>query len=163
MAAASRPWSIEPYRPDLHGDGHLAVIAAVYREYGFTWDPGHPYFADLVDPIAHYDRKGGFFSVAVMDRRVVGTIGGTPEGSTWELHRLYVAASARRGGLGTALVQTFLDLARSAGATQAILWSDKQLLDAHRLYRALGFQVTGERRCDDPDRAIEWGMTLALR
>lgn len=163
MADPLPPWSIEPYRPEVHGIGHLTVVAGVYREYGFTWDPAHPYFADLVDPSAHYGRNGGFFSVGVIDRRVVGTIGGTPEGPAWELHRLHVVASARRHGLGAALVRTFLDHARSAGASQAILWSDKLLVDAHRLYRRLGFEVIGERTCADPDQAIEWGMALDLR
>ncbi|MCI0339908.1 MAG: GNAT family N-acetyltransferase [Planctomycetales bacterium] len=152
----------EPWSRARHGDGHCGVIEEVYREYGFTWDLSHPYFADLVDPESHYDRAGGFFEVAVSEGAVVGTIGGTHEGSEWELHRLYVRPSCRRRGIGSALVRRFLDRVRAGGATRVVLWSDKKLKDAHRLYESLGFRTIGDRVCPDPDRAEEWGMELRL-
>ncbi len=156
-------WSLESYEPASHGTGHLDVIGAVYHEYGFKWDPTHPYFADLVDPIAYYSRKGGFFSVAVRQGRVVGTVGGTPSDGEWELHRLYVHPEFRRQGLGSTLVEEFLGRARRARAARAVLWSDKKLVDAHRLYERFGFSVIGERVCDDPDSSVEWAMALDLR
>ncbi len=152
----------EAWERTRHGDGHLGVIEEVYREYGFTWDLAHPYFADLLDPESHYERAGGFFEVAVADAAVVGTIGGTRHGTDWELHRLYVRPSHRKRGIGSALVRRFLDRVRSSDATRVVLWSDKRLKDAHRLYESLGFRTIGDRVCPDPDRAEEWGMELRL-
>jgi GNAT superfamily N-acetyltransferase len=51
-----------------------------------------------------------------------------------ELKNMYVAAPARRRGLGTYLVGLVLAAARADGSARVQLWSDTRFLDAHRLY-----------------------------
>lgn len=63
-----------------------------------------------------------------------------------ELKSLYVAASARRRGLGVALVHLVEREARRRGAGVVELWSDTRFTDAHRLYERLGYQSTGRTR-----------------
>jgi GNAT superfamily N-acetyltransferase len=156
--ARPRP-RIEPWSRERHGDGAARVVEAVYREWGFTWEP-EGYHDDVVRPEAHYIGEGAFFDVAVDGDLVVGTIGGVLEGDEAELVRLYVLPSHRRLGLGRALSERFLSWARSAGATRTFLWSDKRFVAAHALYESLGLRVFSERICPgDPDRSIEWGYT----
>jgi GNAT superfamily N-acetyltransferase len=124
------------------------VVEAVYREWGFTWEP-EGYHDDVVRPEAHYAGPGAFLDVAVEGTAVVATIGGT---------LVYVLPSHRRRGLGRALSERFLAWARSVGARRAVLWSDKRFTAAHALYERLGFRVFSERVCPgDPDRSVEYG------
>lgn len=143
-------------RPAVAADSAAAaaVVRAVYVEYGFTWDEAG-YHADLLDLAASY----AAFFVAERDGEIVGTAGLTERGS---LERLYVLASARGDGTGSALLTAVIDEARERGHRQLEIWSDKRFEDAHRLYRRHGARVVGERVHDDPDSSHEWGLLLDL-
>ena len=60
-------------------------------------------------------------------------------GEEWELKRLIVTAGARRRGVGTALTETVVDLARRAGARRVILQSGRMQPESLRVYAAAGF------------------------
>ena len=66
---------IEPYSRERHGNGPARVIENVYREFGFTWQPGG-YHHDVLHPEEAYAPPDHFFDVAVIDGEVVGTVGG---------------------------------------------------------------------------------------
>jgi ribosomal protein S18 acetylase RimI-like enzyme len=57
-----------------------------------------------------------------------------------ELSRLVVAASARRLGIGRALVERCEELARAAGWDAIALWSRRYQAETHRLYESLGYE-----------------------
>lgn len=137
--------TIRSWRP---GDRVLDHIAEVYREFGVTFDPG--FESDLLDIGASY-AKGAFW-VAEHEGRLVGTGGVMPAGSARVIKRIYVAASARRGGVARALLRTAYgwgDFARTE------LWSDVRFRGAHRLYLSEGFQPGPARVLADPDRSVE--------
>jgi ribosomal protein S18 acetylase RimI-like enzyme len=69
-----------------------------------------------------------------------------------ELARLVVAASARRLGIGRALVGHCAEIARAAGWGAIALWSRPYQVAAHRLYESLGY-----RRAPERDRVDESG------
>ena len=131
-----------------------AVVRAVYDEHGFTWDEAG-YHADLAD----VERSYAAFFVAEQDGEIVGTAGLTGRGS---LERLYVLAAARGSGLGSALLAAVVDEARRQRQPQLEIWSDKLLVDAHRLYVRHGARIVAERVNDDPDLSREWGLVLDL-
>jgi len=157
------------------------VVRAVFEEYGFSWDPDD-YCADLYDIQTHYLDEGAHFWVAEIDGQVVGTTAlerfeqlPGAVGSTWEmagklraggadcsLERLYVHPASRGLGLGRALLETTLAKARESGRRAMEIWSDKKLLNAHRLYGHSGAILIGDRICDDPDKSPEWGFVLPL-
>ena len=83
-------------------------------------------------------------------------------GSDCSLERLYVHPLARKQGIGAALFEKTLTEARALGRRAMEIWSDKEFGDAHRLYERYGARVIGERICDDPDEAEEWGLVLDL-
>ena len=163
-------------------DQVVAVVRAVYVEYGFTWEEGG-YHADLYDLQAHYLDAGHAFFVAEQEGgAITGTcalelfneLPGQPgetvrfQGKTrvaaadCSLERLYVHPSARRQGIGHALLDRTAQEAKAAHRKRMELWSDKRFQDAHRLYLRNGAQIVGERICHDPDQSPEWGLLIPL-
>jgi putative acetyltransferase len=162
--------------------GIVRVIRAVYDEYGFTWDPPG-YHADLYDLQGHYlDRGHAFWVGEQEDGLIVGTIAmeffdrlpGEPGsavviadtvrlcGCDCALERFYVHPTARRQGLGSALMEAVLQDTRERGRRCVEIWSDKRFVDAHRLYGRWGATAVSERICHDPDQSPEWGLILRL-
>ena len=169
-ARSREPVRIEPYDRRRHGDGPARVIEAVYKEYGWAWEP-EGYHKDVMRPEVAYAPPAGFFDVAIDEARdaadpaaaVIGTVGGlVREARVAELERLYLLAEERGRGVGRALFERFLAWAREAGCRRAILWSDKRLHAAHRLYERAGFAVVGDRICNDPEQSPEWGYAKDL-
>ena len=66
---------------------------------------------------------------------------------------MYVLPAARGTGLGSALLTAVVDEARRRGHVRLEIWSDKLLVDAHRLYERHGARIVAERVNDDPDAA----------
>lgn len=58
-----------------------------------------------------------------------------------QLRLLHVEAAARGTGLGSTLIARCVDLARSAGYRQVMLWTHSVLLPARRRYEAAGFRL----------------------
>lgn len=79
---------------------------------------------DLLDIPANYLDKGDMFWVAV-DRndRVIGCVGysATEDGKEAYIHRLYVKASEKRKGIGTALLKTAEGEIKRKGITLAVV------------------------------------------
>lgn len=154
---------VVPYVRARHGDGPWRVVSAVFEEYGFPFEESD-YDADLVRPDLHYDGTSGWFAVAEdASGAVVGTVGVSDEGGgTFELHRLYVLAEARRGGTGSALVRWALETAEAHGARAMELYSDIHFEDAHRLYLRFGFRCHRFRYAPDPFASREWGFVRSV-
>jgi len=77
---------------------------------------------------------------------VVGLIGGyraTDSNTTVELVSMWVDPSARRAGVGRALVEAVLDWARETEATEVALGVVEGNAAARQLYTATGFTPTG--------------------
>jgi GNAT superfamily N-acetyltransferase len=152
-----------PYDRARHGDGPWRLVAAVFEEYGFPFAESD-YDADLLHPEQYYDDATGWFRVLEgPDGDVVGCVGLTDNGGgTFELHRLYVLATARKSGAGSALSRWVIDEARTRGAQRLVLFSDVHFEDAHRLYRRLGFRCTKFRYAPDPFQSREWGFEMSF-
>ncbi|MCE9560318.1 MAG: GNAT family N-acetyltransferase [Armatimonadetes bacterium] len=171
-------------RPARTGDeaGVIDAISAVYREYGFSWEP-EGYHADLYDLAKHYPPPDQYFWVAELEGRVVATgaldlhsripgadaelispdeglkrIGGTDCG----LERVYVHPDFRRLGLGKALTMEAIEEAKARGCRAMEIWSDVKFTMAHSLYLGLGAQMVGTRLLGDVDDSTEYGLFLLL-
>lgn len=157
--------------------GVVRVVQAVYDEYGFTWDESG-YHSDLYDLTEYCDPLMARFWVAeatngqiigcggvAFHAEIPGELGSTAieEGTvrvsrtSAEVIRMYVHPDARRQGIATEIFERILD--ETPGQNLEI-WSDKKFIDAHRLYESFGAVRVGERICDDPDEAPEWGFLL---
>jgi len=81
----------------------------------------------------------------------------------FELKSLYVAAEARRSGLGRALTRLVERQAREDGRPKGRLWTDTRFHDAHRLYERLGWTRTGAQRdLHDLSNTTEYEMVREL-
>ena len=69
------------------------------------------------------------------------TIYPVPTGLRSIIEDMVVDSSARRKGIGQALVQNAIDLARDAGATNVSLSSNPGREAANELYRSIGFKL----------------------
>jgi [ribosomal protein S18]-alanine N-acetyltransferase len=63
----------------------------------------------------------------------------------WEIENIAIAGAARRRGLGTRLLGTFLDHARSQGGTSVFLEVRESNRAARLLYEKWGFEESGRR------------------
>jgi GNAT superfamily N-acetyltransferase len=79
-----------------------------------------------------------------------------------EFRTLSVAASARRRGVGAALVDWCLIEARATGLREVVLSSVPVMTDAHRLYRSRGFERRHDLGWEPFPDVLLWGFSLTL-
>lgn len=151
---------IEGLRPveDKDVGALVEMISAIYASY-----PGCRLLVedeepDLLTPTQTFKEGGGWW---VVERagRLIASVAQSPssERQGWsKFRKLYVAANARGSGLGAALTRYAQDDARSKGFARMHLWSDCRFLEAHRLYRRLGWQQSPlPRMLDDESLTSE--------
>lgn len=119
--------AIASARTGAYGEAHERAFAAIAA------DPGN----ELV--------------VAEADGRVVGVMQLTyipsisrDAGTRLLVEAVRVDAALRGAGLGTRLMEHAHERGRARGCTLAQLTSDKRRPDAHRFYRALGYEQSHE-------------------
>ncbi len=98
----------------------------------------------LVDPARH-------LIVATVDGRVLGTAdllvvpNLTHHAKPWAIvENVIVGEAVRRTGVGKALMEHLIELARAAGCYKLQLLSGKQRREAHEFYRRLGLDAVAE-------------------
>lgn len=136
----------------------IALIGGCFAEYpGCVLDLAG-IDAWMLAPAAAYAGSGGQLWVLPRDGALVACVGYKPTGSGGvELKTLYVAAAARRGGLGARLVGMVEDAARADGVRAVELWTDSRFADAHRLYERLGYRRGRQtRQLHDPSDTTEF-------
>jgi GNAT superfamily N-acetyltransferase len=156
------PPGLRPVR-DPDSAALIALIEGCWSEYPgcvMDVDGEEPW---LRAPASAYARKRGRLWVVEDGAGLQACAGYVPGASAAELKNMYVAAPARRRGLGTYLVGLVLAAARADGATRVDLWSDTRFRDAHRLYGRCGFTATGRTRdLHDLSGTTEYEFTQAL-
>ena len=106
---------------------------------------------DLLDIQASYLDRGDMFWLAVDENdRVVGCVGYSREPGTDEafLHRLYVKASEKRKGIGTALLRTAEEAMRTAGIKTAKVHLGEpreQWIESYAFYPKNGYREYAPR------------------
>ena len=118
--------------------------------------------AHLVEPGPYFRSRGGEFWVIAEAKVIKATCAVLLDDDSAELKSLYVHQDLRRQGIGARLTQLAIDYARSHGSAKIVLWSDVLFLDAHRLYRKMGFTQRGRRELHDLNQTIEYGFEMAI-
>jgi GNAT superfamily N-acetyltransferase len=112
---------------------------------GLTHERARAFWNDVASS-AERDGRAVIAAIRRSDGAVVGTVQMIPAGYDNQPHRgdvakMLVLRSARRKGLGAALMRAAEEAAREAGRTLLVL--DTASDDAARLYAALGWRVAG--------------------
>jgi GNAT superfamily N-acetyltransferase len=140
-----------------------ALTVSAYAADGYL-DATDDYSDELRDATRRAELATLLVAVDDRSRQVLGTatfcLAGTPYAEVSrpgeaEFRMLAVAEEARGHGVGAALVQSCIDLARAAGSTALTLCSLKEMTPAHRIYQRLGFV-----RAPDRDWQPHPGLTL---
>lgn len=150
---------------DADGDRIAALISACFAEYpGCIFDRAAE-FPELDAIATHFAGRGGAIWVADEGGTLAGSLAAAPAGEpgTIELFKMYVARSARRRGLASALLARAIAFAREREATDVRLWTDTRFRDAHRFYERHGFvRQPGERALHDLSDSREYPYRLRL-
>jgi GNAT superfamily N-acetyltransferase len=146
-----------------------AVRLAQLAEHGILLDPAaiakspqpgvddeHEWDFHHIDQV--YLRGAGNFWLAWYADCPVGYVGGQDVGGAIELRRMYVKASYRRLGVGTALVEALIAHSHTQGIRAIELWTAVNG-PGRRLYRALGFRETEGPGIEFQDVTARTGYT----
>ena len=150
-------------RPTIPEDvpGILKLIGEVYAEYDCVLD-AEGEERHLLEPGPYFRAHGGEFWVVEEDGTIRATAAVMLHEGSGELKTLYVHPSLRRQGWGRRLTDLAIDFARAAEKRKMILWSDTRFVDAHRLYRSMGFSEMGIRDLKDSNNTVEYGFEMSL-
>ena len=145
-------WSMEVRRIGIDEwealrDLRLRALAEDPDAFGMTLDDG---IRPIRDGMARLDRlaQRGFFAAVADDGSFVAMAVGAPvddRPGAAGLFGMWVAPEARRAGIGTALVGSVEDWARTAGYERVGLGVTMTNTSAIRLYERSGFVDLGER------------------
>lgn len=128
------------------------LTAAAYLADG-ALPPEDPYY-DLLRDAAGRATDAELWVAVDADGTLLGTVTWCPPGSRYreladgeegEFRALAVAPAARGRGVGAALVERCLGIARADGSTAVVISTADWMNAAHRLYRGLGFVEAPDR------------------
>ncbi len=159
MSARTPPIEVREARPEEYAELGDVLVAA-YDAYPETDDGYRAYLRDVA-------RRAASCRVLVAvsgDGRVLGGATYVPgpgpyaeseRGDEAGIRMLAVAPAAQGRGIGRALTEACMDLARSAGRRRIVLLTLDSMTPAQRLYEGLGF-----RRAPQRDRTPQPGLRL---
>ena len=136
-------------RPAEPADLPRLVEIASHSATAAHWNPQQ--YTRLFSPEAPRDQVT---LVVQEDDRVAGFLAARQvAGSEWEIENVAVSGPARRRGLGSPLLGSFLDLVRSRGGIEVYLEVRESNRAARALYEKWAFQEAGRRKSyyRDPD------------
>jgi len=102
--------------------------------------------------------------IVELDQTYSGSIGITHVNEhTAQLRWFLIEPEARGAGWGGKLIQQAVLFAKEKGYTSVILWTNKSLIGARRLYQSVGFEVKEVRKQYLSGRELteeQWGLAL---
>ncbi len=123
----------------------LEAVRGLFRAYAASLpvDLGYQGFEDELAslPGAYQPPQGGLLLARGADGSALGCGAFRPmaRAGDCEMKRVYIAPQARGLGLGVAMVEGLMAMARQAGYRMIALDTLPSMVEAHRLYAKLGF------------------------
>lgn len=131
-----------------HGDmGYVIYLHGLLygREYNFGIQ-FETYVAEgLCEFHEHYDPKRNRVWVCEHDERMIGFLLLMDRGDAAQLRYFLIEPEYRGIGLGTKLMNLYMDFLRECGYRKSYLWTTHELHTAISLYKKFGFTLTEEK------------------
>ena len=160
-------------------DLHVAAAASLIRDF-ISWCQTRyrerPWFVDSYLQLGDFEEElsslsqvyappGGALLLALVGDRPAGCVAlRTLRDDICEIKRLFVRAEHQGLGVGRQLTEALIDLARRRGFSTMRLDTGDLQIEAHRLYRSLGFvPIPPYYECPDQLRRYLVFMELTLR
>ena len=167
---APRPAGEQPgYIVRAHKPGDMGWVVhrhgVLYtREYGWN-DRFEALVARIVAQfLENFDPAREHCWIAERNGEIVGSVFVVAKSRTVaKLRLLLVEPSARGLGIGSRLVDEVVQFARRAGYRKIVLWTQRELTSARRIYTAAGFRLVSEEDHEmfgAPMRAETWELRL---
>ena len=116
-----------------------------YDEYGYT-GPFEMYVAkSLAEFVQLYNPARNRIWVFEHAGRIVGTLVLLDRGEAAQLRYFLLESEYRGFGLGTKLMDSFMEFLKECGYSSSYLWTTEQQLTAAKLYKRYGYQLTEEK------------------
>lgn len=135
--------------------GIITLIESCFAEY-----PGNILDVDFEEPELRQPATAypGFWVVDDGQGGIVGCIAlGLSNSPIAELKKCYVHASQRGQGWGRKLEAEVVAAAQRQGCHSIELWTDTRFTLAHKVYEALGYQMSGQmRELHDLSQTVEY-------
>lgn len=131
--------TIRPFIPDDQDAAKRLVNDGLGERFGFVDASFNP---DLDDIAAHYVARGHPFVVAECNGELVGTgcLVVAPDGTSGQMVRVSVRRDQRGKGIGRALVEHLVAVARVRGLRRVWMETNAGWESAIRLYEGSGFR-----------------------
>jgi ribosomal protein S18 acetylase RimI-like enzyme len=128
---------IRSFEPHDQYTARQLILAGLGEHFGWIDETRNP---DLDDITKNYLERGYTFLIAEIDGELVGT-GAliTHDDKTGRIVRMSVCKNHRRRGIGRALVERLLKIARAQGFAQVLVGTELNWDDAIGLYKRCGF------------------------
>lgn len=126
--------------------GILAMHGRLYYdEYGYT-GPFEMYVAQsLAEFVQLYNPARNRIWVCEHAGRMIGTLVLLDRGEAAQLRYFLLESEYRGFGLGTKLMDSFMEFLKECGYSSSYLWTTEQQLTAAKLYKRYGYQLTEEK------------------
>ncbi len=129
---------ISPFSPEDQQPVKALILAGLVEHWGFLDPTKNPDLDDIAQTYA-----SATFLVARQDGQIVGTGALVPRtNNTAEIVRMSVARSARRSGIGRAILQALLEQAKASGCRRVTLETTAAWREVVAFYLDYGFLIT---------------------
>jgi peptidyl-dipeptidase Dcp len=136
-------------RSDLRpGDlGYVIYLhGALYsKEYGYGVQFENYVARGLCDFLEKYDSKRNRVWVCEHNDRIIGFLLLMDRGDSAQLRYFLIEPAFRGVGLGSKLLNLYMEFLRECGYKASYLWTTHELFTAAALYKRLGFKLTEEK------------------
>ncbi len=116
-----------------------------YQEYGYTLPFEYYVATSLAEFIERYNPDRNRVWVCEHRERMIGSLVLQDRGEAAQLRYFLLEPDYRRIGLGTKLMDSFMEFLHSSGYKSSYLWTAAQQVTAAKLYKRYGYQLTEEK------------------
>lgn len=116
-----------------------------FNEYGYTTIFESYVAKGLGEFLEKYNPERNRIWVCEHGGRMIGSLVLMDRGQAAQLRYFLLEPEYRGFGLGTKLMDLFMEFSRACGYTSSYLWTTEQQLTAARLYMRCGYQLSEEK------------------